>query len=417
MIDIKFIRENPKKIAQAAKDKGIDLNVDHILEIDTKRNELQKIVQKLQEERNVQSKEIKGKPTEEQITKGKELKEKLEKQESALKAVLEELQIWLYKIPNLAKEDVKVGKDDKENDVIRKFKEPAKFHFTPKDHLELGEALDIIDVKRAGKVSGARFGYLKNEGALLEFALVQLAFETLGKEGFIPVVPPVLIRPEVMKGLGYMENGGEEDMFHISNDNFVLIGTAEHALVTMHKDELFQKKDLPKRYAGFSTAFRREAGSYGKDTRGILRVHQFDKVEMVSFVEDGKDDEEQEYLLSLEEKFFQMLEIPYQVSKMCTGDLGFPAARKYDIEAWMPGQKKYREVTSVSTVTDFQSRRLNIKYQDNNEKKFVNILNGTAFAIGRTIIAILENYQQEDGSVKIPLVLQKYLGKEKITAK
>ncbi len=417
MIDIKFIQENPKKIAQAAKDKGIDLNVDHILEIDTKRNELQKIVQKLQEKRNTQVKEMKGKPTDNQITKGKELKEKLEKQESALKAVLEELQIWLYKIPNLAKEDVKVGKDDKENDVIRKFKEPAKFHFTPKDHLELGEALDIIDVKRAGKVSGARFGYLKNEGALLEFALVQLAFETLGKEGFIPVVPPVLIRPEVMKGLGYMENGGEEDMFHISNDNFVLIGTAEHALVTMHKDELFQKKDLPKRYAGFSTAFRREAGSYGKDTRGILRVHQFDKVEMVSFVEDGKDDEEQEYLLSLEEKFFQMLEIPYQVSKMCTGDLGFPAARKYDIEAWMPGQKKYREVTSVSTVTDFQSRRLNIKYQDNNEKKFVNILNGTAFAIGRTIIAILENYQQEDGSVKIPLVLQKYLGKEKITAK
>src|SRR6266480_2882078 len=252
MIDIKFIQENPKKIAQAAKDKGIDLNVDHILEIDTKRNELKKIVQKLQEKRNTQVKEMKGKPTDNQITKGKELKEKLEKQESALKAVLEELQIWLYKIPNLAKEDVKVGKNDTENDVIRKFKEPAKFSFTPKDHLELGEALDIIDVKRAGKVSGARFGYLKNEGALLEFALVQLAFETLGKEGFIPVVSPVLIRPEVMKGLGYMENGGEEDMFHISNDNFVLIGTAEHALVTMHKDELFQKKDLPKRYAGFS---------------------------------------------------------------------------------------------------------------------------------------------------------------------
>ncbi|HYM65053.1 MAG TPA: serine--tRNA ligase, partial [Candidatus Sulfotelmatobacter sp.] len=311
---------------------------------------------------------------------------------------------------NPSKDDVKVGKNDTENEVIKTVGKPKKFDFKHKDHLELGQALGIIDVERASKISGARFTFLKGDAVLLEFALVNFALEILIKEGFIPVIPPVLIKTDVMKGLGYMENGGDEDMFSIPKDDFVLIGTAEHALVAMHKDDLFQEKDLPKRYVGFSTAFRREAGSYGKDTKGILRVHQFDKVEMVSFVKEGEDDKEHEFLLSLEEKLFKELDIPYQVIKMCTGDLGFPASRKYDIEAWMPGQEKYREVTSVSTVTDFQSRRLNIKYQDGNEKKYVNILNGTGFAIGRTIIAILENYQNEDGSINIPKVLQKYTG-------
>ena len=280
--------------------------------------------------------------------------------------------------------------------------------FKTRDHLELGEGLDVIDVKRAAKVSGTRFGYLKHEAALLEFALIQLAMETLIKEGFIPVIPPVLIKRDVMRGLGYMEHGADEDMFAIEKDGLLLAGTAEHTVIAMHKDETFNKKDLPKRYVGFSSAFRREAGSYGKDTKGILRVHQFDKVEMVSFVTPEDDDKEHEYLLSLEEKFFQSLEIPYQVVKMCTGDLGFPTARKYDIEAWIPSQTKYREVTSASTTTDFQARRLNIKYQDGSERKYVHILNGTAFAIGRTLIAILENFQQEDGSILVPRVLQKY---------
>jgi seryl-tRNA synthetase len=248
----------------------------------------------------------------------------------------------------------------------------------------------------------------------LEFALRELAFEVLIKEGFIPVLPPVMIKTEVMKGLGYMENGGDEDMYVFEKDGLVLVGTSEQSIVAMHQDDIFDDKDLPKRYVGFSTCFRREAGSYGKDTKGILRAHQFDKVEMVSFVKQGEDDKEHDYLLSLEEKLLQALKIPYQVVKMCTGDLGFPVARKFDIEAWMPGQNKYREVTSVSTVTDFQARRLNIKYQDGNEKHYVNILNGTAFAIGRTIIAILENYQKEDGSIEIPKVLQKLIGKSVI---
>jgi len=414
MIDIKFLRENAKKVEEQAKNKKYPVNVAHILDIDDKYRELSQIVQKLREDRNALTSGIQGKPSDEQVAEGRELRTKLEKEEAAMNAVKDELDTALSQIPNLPKNDVKVGKDESENDVVRTYKEPTKFDFTPKDHLELGESLDVIDVESASKVSGARFNYLKNEGVLLEFALVQLAMKTLMHEGFTPIVPPVLIKSDVMRGMGYMEHGGSEDMFQIPKDDLVLVGTAEHSIVPMHQGETLQGKNLPLRYVGFSTAFRREAGSYGKDTRGILRVHQFDKVEMVSYVKEGEDDKEHEFLLSLEEKLFQMLDIPYQVIKMCTGDLGFPTARKYDIEAWIPSQEKYREVTSASTITDFQSRRLNIKYSDGGEKNYAHILNGTAFAIGRTIIAILENYQQEDGSVVIPEVLREYVGKDVI---
>src|SRR3989344_2763586 len=363
MLDIKFIREHPDNVQQAAKNKGVDVDVAHVLGIDTAYRDLLTKVQQLREERNKFARE-------KNIEEGKKIKDKLEKEEHALAAVEQELKEWLFKIPNIPKQDVRIGKDESENEIVRTYKEPTKFDFSPKDHLALGEQLDIIDVKRAAKVSGTRFGYLKNEAVLLEFALVQLALETLIKEGFAPMIPPVLIKKEITQGLGYWQAGGHADYYLIDEpeenegQGFYLVGTAEHAIVPFHKDEILQKKDLPKRYMGFSSAFRREAGSYGRDTRGIFRVHQFDKVEMVSFTTPENDDKENEYLLSLEEKLFQMLDIPYQVVKMCTGDLGFPAARKYDIEAWMPGQKKYREVTSVSTVTDFQSRRLNIKYQD-----------------------------------------------------
>jgi seryl-tRNA synthetase len=418
MIDVKFIRENPSQVSKSAKDKNYPVDVDHLLEIDNAYRDLQMKVQDLREKRNAFTKEIHGKPTDEQITKGKELRDSLEKQEAALSALKEELDILLMQVTNPAKSDVKVGKNDTENDVVRKYSEPKKMSFTPRDHVELGQLLDIIDIDRAAKVSGARFAYLKNEGALLEFALVQYAFETLVRDGFTPVVPPVLIKTDIMRGMGYMEHGGDEDMFQVAKDDMVLVGTAEHSIVPMHKDEVFSKKELPKRYVGFSSAFRREAGSYGRDTKGIIRVHQFDKIEMVSYVAQGEDDKEHEYFVSLEEKLFQSLGIPYQVVKMCTGDLGFPTARKFDIEAWIPTQEKYREVTSASTITDFQSRRLNIRYQDDDEKKYVNILNGTAFAVGRTLVAILENYQQSDGSVAIPEVLRKYIGgKDIITPK
>ncbi len=409
MIDIKLLRENPQVIQKAAKDKGVEINAEHILELDNKVRGLELIVQKLREERNKISKE-------KNIEKGKELKTKLGKEENALKAVSEELNNELLKIPNLPAKDVHAGRDETQNKEIRKYGTISKFLFTPKDHLELGESFNIIDVKSAAKVSGSRFAYLKNQGALLEFALIQYAIDFLVKEGFIPIVPPVLIKRKMMEDMGYLALG-EDEMFKTKDEDLFLIATAEHAIVPMHADELFNKKEMPLRYVGFSTSFRREAGSYGKDTRGILRVHQFDKVEMVSFTTGEEDDREHEYLLSLQEKLFKSLEIPYRVVKMCTGDLGFPAARKYDLEAWIPSERKYREVTSVSTTTDFQARRLNIKYLDGNEKKLVHILNGTAFAIGRTLVAILENNQNEDGSINIPKVLHKYLNFKKISSK
>jgi len=410
MLDIKYIREHPEEVEIAAKNKGVAVHIGHLLEIDRKLREIAAEVQKLQEEKNVAAKNR-------DIEKGKEIKTQLDSKEAARNSLKNELDTIMLTIPNPAKSDVKVGKDDSENEVLRKVGTPRIFDFPAKDHLELGEALDIIDVKKAAEISGSRFNYLKGDGALLEFALRQLAFDTLLKEGFIPVVPPTLIKKEIMDGLGYTAMGEAENIYGIAQDDLYLVGTAEQSIVPLHMNDTLKLEELPKRYVGFSSSFRRESGSYGKDTKGIFRVHQFNKVEMVSFVAEGEDDKEHEYLLSLEEKFFQMLNIPYQVVGICTGDLGFNAARKYDIEAWIPSQERYREVTSTSTVTDFQSRRLNMKYTDGKEKKYLQVLNGTAFSMNRPIIAILENYQQADGIVLIPEVLQQYIGKAKISPK
>ncbi len=409
MLDIDFIRKNPEKVKKGVGAKGLDPEmVDKVLDLDKKRRSLLEEVEKLRARRNKLAKE-------KDVEGGRKVKKELQNKEPELAKIKNEYKEALYLIPNLPAEDVFLGKDEAENEVLRQWGEQGKFDFKAKDHLELGEALDIIDVKRAAKVSGTRFGYLKGDAVLLEFGLVQYAFETLTKEGFIPIVPPVLIKKESMEGMGYMEHGGKEDMYILDKDSLVLVGTSEQSIGPMHAGEVFQAKDLPKRYLGFSACLRREAGTYGKDTRGILRVHQFDKVEMFSYTRPEDSDKEHEYLLSLEEKLFQALEIPYQIVKMCSGDLGAPAARKYDLEAWMPGQGKYREVTSTSNTTDFQARRLNIKYREKGKTDFVYTLNGTAFAIGRTIIAILENYQQKDGSIVIPKVLQKWVGKDRIT--
>jgi len=404
MLDIKYVREHPKEIEQAAKAKGVSISLDELLQLDNQYRVVSTRLQTLQQEKNQAAKTR-------DVEKGKKIKQDLTELTRQLEEIDEKRRLLLENIPNPAKPDVPVGKDESENKVIKKFKEPTKFSFTPKDHLALGEALDIIDVSMAAKISGSRFDYLKNEGVLLEQALKQLAFDVLLKEGFIPVIPPVLIKKEIMHALGYTAMGEAENIYEIAQDDLYLVGTSEQSVVPLHMNQTLRKEDLPRRYVGFSTCFRRESGSYGKDTRGIFRVHQFNKVEMVSLVAEGQDDKEHEYLLSLEEKLFQMLEIPYQVVLICTGDLGFNAARKYDIEAWIPSQQKYREVTSTSTTTDFQSRRLNMKYHDGNEKKYLQVLNGTAFSMNRPIIAILENYQQEDGSVIIPAILQKYIGK------
>ena len=417
MLDIKRIKENPEAIVTAAAAKGVTVAIDALLKLESQVAILHKEIQALREDRNAIAKSIKGKPTPEQIESGKKVKEALDAKENEYNGLNEQLRQQLLAIPNPAKPDVHVGKDDSENEVLRTVGEPTKFTFTPKDHLQLGEALDIIDVKQAAKVSGSRFTYLKGDGALLENALRQFAFDTLVKEGFIPVTPPVLVKKEIMEGLGYTAMGEADNIFELDKDGFYLVGTSEQSVVPLHMNDVLQKADLPRRYVSYSSCFRREAGSYGKDTKGIFRVHQFNKVEMVSFVAEGDDDREHEYMLDLEEKFFQALGIPYQVMQICTGDLGFNAARKYDIEAWIPSQEKYREVTSTSTVTDFQSRRLNMRYQDGDERKYLSVLNGTAFSMNRPIIAILENYQQEDGSVIIPEVLRPYMGKDRIVAK
>ncbi|TSC67714.1 MAG: seryl-tRNA synthetase, partial [Parcubacteria group bacterium Gr01-1014_66] len=277
-----------------------------------------------------------------------------------------------------------------------------------------------IDTERAAKVSGSRFGYVRRELALLEFALVQFAIEKLVKNGFVPVVPPVMIREEMMHGMGYIDSEKDrEERYFLEKDGLYLIGTAEQSLVPMHADEIISEKHLPLRYAGFSTCFRREAGSYGKDTQGILRVHQFDKVEMVIFSKPEDSCAEHELMIRLEEELMQELQIPYRIVALCTGDISQPSARTIDIESWFPGQNEgrgqYRETHSSSHTTDFQARRLKIRIRKTDDTiEFVHILNGTACAIGRTLIAILENYQQEDGAVKIPRVLQKYMGEREV---
>ena len=424
MLDINIIRQNPEKIKKSTQEKGVDQQlVDQLLEVDKKRRELINQIEKLKQERNQLLQNVTTKPEQDVIKKGKQLKKKLAELEPKLGKIENEFKKLLFQIPNPAARDVKPGKSETENEILRKWGKPPKFDFKVRDHLEIGELLDIIDVKRAGKASGSRFGYFKGDAARLEFALVQFALKTLTKEGFIPIIPPVLIKKKAMQGMGYLEHGGEEDMYVLDKDKLVLVGTSEQSIGPMHMNEVLDVKKLPLRYMGFSSCFRREAGSYGKDTRGILRVHQFDKVEMFSFTKPEDSDKEHEFFLGLEEKIYQALKIPYQVVKMCTGDLGMPAARKYDLEAWMPGQEqslskekrgRYREITSTSNTTDFQARRLNIKYQEGQKTAYVHMLNGTALAIGRVIIAILENYQQKDGSVKVPQVLQSYIGKEMI---
>ncbi len=405
MLDIKFIRENPDKVKQGCQKKQADVDIDKLLEIDKKRRELLQEIEGLKAEQ----KKVSGKD-QSQIEKAKELKSKIKEIEPELSKIEEEFNKLMRQIPNVPLDDVIEGKTEGDNKVLREEgKKPEFSDFKPKDYLEIAEKLDIIDIKRAAKTSGSRFGYIKGAATLMEFALVQLAFKVLGDQGFTPVVPPVMLKREAMEGMGYLDRGADE-VYHLEKDDLYLVGTSEQSIGAMHMNETFQEKDLPKRYMGFSTCFRREAGAYGKDTKGILRVHQFDKIEMFSFCSPEKSEEEHQLLLSLEEELMKALKLPYRVIDICSGDLGDPAAKKWDIEAWMPGQGQYRETHSTSNCTDWQARRLNIRYKAKDGVKFVHTLNGTAFAIGRVIISIIENYQQKDGSVKIPEALQEYMG-------
>ncbi|MFH1712064.1 MAG: serine--tRNA ligase [Patescibacteria group bacterium] len=413
MIDLKQMRDNVKRYRTAAEAKGVEIDFDRILELDREVRSIQGEVESIAAQKNEASKQIATAAADEKKNLIEEMKVVDRKEEdlrSKLTPLTEELDELLYKIPNPPADDVTVDLSEENNEVIRTEGQKPTFNFEVKDHQEIGKILDIIDTENAAKVSGARFTYLKGDAVRLQLALQQYALEVTAKHGFVPVVVPQLISAKSMRAMGYLEHGGHDEIYFLPKDNLYLIGTSEQSIGPMQMDQIIDEKNLPLRYVGISTCYRRESGSYGKDTKGIIRLHQFDKVEMFSFTLPEKSDEEHELLLSIEEELMKSLGLHYQVIKMVSGDLGLPAARKYDIETWIPSQEKFRETHSTSTTTDFQTRRLNIRYKKGKKTEYIHALNGTAFAIGRTLVAILENYQNADGSVTIPQVLRPYMG-------
>lgn len=413
MIDIKFIRENPEKVQKAAKDKGIEIDIDQILETDNKRRELDIKVQSLREERNKAAKAASNAVDNEKVNiieEGKRIKEELQKLEPELGELEKKFNEEFGKIPNPPLPQVPVGADEKDNVELKKWGEPRKFDFTPLDHLEIGTDLGILDFETGAKVTGSQFYFLYGAGALLEIALIQYAMDLLYKEGFMPVITPDLAKSRYYLGTGYSPKGDEAQTYEIEGEDLGLIATAEVTLAGKHADEAIPESNLPLKYIGYSHCFRKEAGAYGKYSKGLYRVHQFTKAEMFIYSRPEDSEKMHQHILEMEEKIYQGLRLPYRVLEMCTGDLGAMAARKFDIEAWMPSRNEYGEVTSASNCTDYQSRNLNIRYRTKDGKnEFLHMLNGTAIATSRTPLAILENYQEEDGSVKIPEVLQKYM--------
>jgi len=370
----------------------------------------------LKAEQNTLSKSVgsaKGEEKAALLEKAKALSDAVKAAESKKNATEAEYKSIAMSLSNIVDKAAPVG-GEADFKVLEEVGRPREFNFTPKDHVELGKILGAIDVERAAKVSGARFYYLTGVGALLELALVNYAITSASKAGFIPVIPPVLVKPAAMEGTGFLGQAAE-NVFHLKDDDFYLVGTSEVALAALHMDEILDAKSLPIRYAGYSPCFRKEAGSYGKDTRGIIRVHQFDKVEMFSYCALQEAEAEHQKLLNWEKDFLNAMEIPYRVIDVATGDLGSSANRKFDCEAWIPTQNAYREVTSTSNCSDFQARRLNIRIKTESATTPVATLNGTLVAIPRMIVAILENHQQSDGSVLLPKALQGLLGMERFT--
>jgi len=409
VINIQLLREDPGKFKKAVKDKQMDPSlVDKLLEIDERRRKLIGEIETLRAERNEIAKS-------KNIVAGKQVKEELKKKEPELDKAEKNYFNALNLIPNPALDMVPVGKDEKDNVEVRKWGEPKKFNFAPKDHLELGKALGILDFETGAKVAGSQFYYLYGDGALMELALIHYAFDKLTKEGFLPVITPDLAKSRYYLGTGYMPKGDEAQTYEIKDEDLGLIATAEVTLAGKHADEVIPEDKLPLKYIGYSHCFRKEAGAYGKYSKGIYRVHQFTKAEMFIYCIPEESNKMHEYLLKMEEEIYQELGLPYRVLEMCTGDLGAMAARKFDIEAWMPSRDDYGEVTSTSNCTDYQARNLNIKYRTKDGKTdYVHMLNGTAIATSRTPLAILENYQQKDGSVVVPEVLRKWIGKDVI---
>jgi len=401
MLDIRFIRENPEIVKQAAKNKGVEVDVDKILELDESRRKIQGEIDELNHKKKefAQARDIEG---------GKKAKEESAKLEDELRITNNELRELLYAVPNIPTDDTPIGESEKENKVIRQEGKKPEFDFEPKPHWELGKELDVIDNERAANVSGARFTYLKGPLAIMEYALMNFALSIIIKKGFTPIIPPIFIKPAVYQKMARLEP--KEERYYIPSDDLYLIGSAEHTLGPMHMDEIIPEKNLPIKYVAFSPALRREAGAAGKDTRGIIRLHQFHKVEMEVFSTAETGMQEHLNLIAIEEELLKALELPYQVVLKCTADIGDPNARGVDIETWMPGQNVYRETHTADYMTDYQARRLNTKYRKSDgETAFVHTNDATALAIGRTIAAIMENYQTKTGTIKIPEVLKPWM--------
>jgi seryl-tRNA synthetase len=415
MIDIKFLRENPDVVRASQKGRGEDVAVvDQVLASDELKRAAITEFEQLRAEQNLLSKSVgaaKGDEKAALLANSKELADKVKAADAKRAEIEAQANALAMSISNILDPDAPIGGEE-DFVVIEHVGTPRDFKsagFEPKDHVELGKLLGAIDTERGAKVSGSRSYYLTGVGALLEFALVNYAITSATKAGFTPVIPPVLVKPAAMEGTGFLGQAAE-NVYHLEKDDYYLVGTSEVPLAAFHMDEILDGVKLPMRYAGYSTCFRREAGSYGKDTRGIIRVHQFDKVEMFSFCKPEDAKEEHKRLLQWEKDFLNSMEIPYRVIDVASGDLGSSANRKFDIEAWIPTQSAYREVTSTSNCTEFQARRLNIRYKDSDGTKAVATLNGTLVAIPRMIVAILENHQNADGTVNVPAALQPFLG-------
>jgi seryl-tRNA synthetase len=420
MLDIKLIRSNPEYVKErlATRDKVYADKIDELLILDKERREVIAEVEKLKAEKNKLSKEIGKLYKEGKREEAEKLKEevnsknkKIENLEKELKDIENRFKNLLLTIPNIPHPSVPVGEDENDNIEIRRWGEPRKFDFEPKPHWEIGEKLGILDFERGAKLSGSRFTVMYKEAARLERALINFMLDIHTKEhGYTEVWTPVLVKPEILVGTGQLPKF-EEDLYKVCEEDLYLIPTAEVSLTNLHANEILNEDELPKYYTAYTPCFRREAGSHGKDVRGILRQHQFDKVELVKIVKPENSYEELEKLVKEAEKILQLLELPYRVVELCTGDLGFSAVKTYDIEVWVPSQNRYREISSCSNTEDFQARRAKIRYKNKETKKniFVHTLNGSGLAVGRTLLAIMENYQREDGGFDIPKVLEKYL--------
>ncbi|MBI3963580.1 MAG: serine--tRNA ligase [Candidatus Kerfeldbacteria bacterium] len=416
MIDPKELRKDPGRFRRVLRERGLaGIDVDTVVRRHEEIMERQMRLEKLRAEKNRASKRIPTLTGPDRAALLAELKAQdteADDLEGLVRQLIAEQEHDLRQFPNPHADDVPIGRDDSANRVVETWGTPPTFSFPVKDSLTLGIALDLIDVARPAKMSGSRFGALRREAAQLEFALVQFALRVLTKPayGFIPIVPPVLINRESMQGMGYLDRPSDADeVYRLAQDNLVLVGTSEQSIGPMHQGDTLDGANLPLRYVSFSTCFRREAGSYGKDTHGILRVHQFDKIEMFSFTRPEQSDKEHQFLVDRQKELLQALGIPHRVVLLSSGDMGFQSARTVDIECWIPSENRYRETNSCSTCRDFQARRLNIRYRHGGERGYVHTLNGTAFAIGRTLIAILENFQQADGSIVVPEALRPYV--------